>query len=188
MSEKLTKKSVARNYTFLAIMLGSMILGSVVGCVLPSGEGRGRQRPQVRRHRSEALGHPVHQHDVLHRGADGVCLHCRLHRHHAQPQAGRQDHGHHHSDLHRHRRHRRRHHDRADEDHSARAGPLERPGRRRGGRSHLHPGPDRELLHRGRLLRPAQPQRHAASDRVLHPVRLRREPGPRPRQPRSPIC
>ena len=35
MSEKLTKKSVARNYTFLIIMLGSMILGSVVGAFFP---------------------------------------------------------------------------------------------------------------------------------------------------------
>mgnify|MGYP006939861810 CR=1 FL=1 len=35
MSEKLTKKSVARNYTFLIIMLGSMILGSVVGAFWP---------------------------------------------------------------------------------------------------------------------------------------------------------
>lgn len=35
MSEKLTKKSVARNYTFLAIMLGSMILGAVVGWLFP---------------------------------------------------------------------------------------------------------------------------------------------------------
>ena len=31
MSEKLTKKSVARNYAFLAVMLGSMILGAIVG-------------------------------------------------------------------------------------------------------------------------------------------------------------
>ena len=35
MSEKLTKKSVARNYAFLAVMLGSMILGSVVGWLFP---------------------------------------------------------------------------------------------------------------------------------------------------------
>lgn len=35
MSNKLTKKSVARNYAFLAIMLGSMILGSVVGWIFP---------------------------------------------------------------------------------------------------------------------------------------------------------
>ena len=43
--------------------------------------------------------------------------------------------------------------------------------------SHLHPGPDRELLHGERLLRPAQPQRHAAPDRLLHSVRLRRKSG-----------
>ena len=42
---------------------------------------------------------------------------------------------------------------------------------------HLHPGPDRELLHGERLLRPAQPQRHAAPDRLLHSVRLRRKSG-----------
>ena len=35
MSNKLTKKSVARNYAFLAVMLGSMILGSVVGWIFP---------------------------------------------------------------------------------------------------------------------------------------------------------
>ena len=35
MSEKLTKKSVARNYAFLAVMLGSMILGSIVGWIFP---------------------------------------------------------------------------------------------------------------------------------------------------------
>ena len=35
MSEKLTKKSVAHNYAFLAIMLGSMILGSIVGAIFP---------------------------------------------------------------------------------------------------------------------------------------------------------
>ena len=35
MSNKLTKKSVARNYAFLAIMLGSMVLGSVVGWIFP---------------------------------------------------------------------------------------------------------------------------------------------------------
>ena len=31
MSNQLNKKSVARNYAFLAIMLGSMIIGSLVG-------------------------------------------------------------------------------------------------------------------------------------------------------------
>ena len=35
MSNKLTKKSVARNYAFLVVMLGSMILGSVVGWCFP---------------------------------------------------------------------------------------------------------------------------------------------------------
>ena len=35
MSEKLTKESVARNYAFLAVMLGSMILGSIVGWIFP---------------------------------------------------------------------------------------------------------------------------------------------------------
>ena len=35
MSNKLTKKSVARNYAFLAVMLGSMVLGSVVGWIFP---------------------------------------------------------------------------------------------------------------------------------------------------------
>ena len=35
MSNKLTKKSVARNYAFLAVMLGSMVLGSVVGWICP---------------------------------------------------------------------------------------------------------------------------------------------------------
>ena len=32
---QLNKKSVARNYAFLAVMLGSMILGSVVGWIFP---------------------------------------------------------------------------------------------------------------------------------------------------------
>ena len=35
MSTDLNKKSVARNYAFLAIMLGSMILGAVVGWFSP---------------------------------------------------------------------------------------------------------------------------------------------------------
>ena len=35
MSNQLSKKSVARNYMFLGIMLGSMILGSVVGAIWP---------------------------------------------------------------------------------------------------------------------------------------------------------
>ena len=35
MSEKLTKKSVAHNYAFRAIMLVSMILGSIVGAIFP---------------------------------------------------------------------------------------------------------------------------------------------------------
>ena len=35
MSNQLNKKSVARNYAFLAIMLGSMILGSIVGWMWP---------------------------------------------------------------------------------------------------------------------------------------------------------
>ena len=35
MSTQLNKKSVARNYAFLAVMLGSMILGAVVGWIFP---------------------------------------------------------------------------------------------------------------------------------------------------------
>ena len=35
MSTQLSKKSVARNYAFLAVMLGSMILGSIVGWIFP---------------------------------------------------------------------------------------------------------------------------------------------------------
>ena len=35
MSTQLNKKSVARNYVFLAVMLGSMILGSIVGWIFP---------------------------------------------------------------------------------------------------------------------------------------------------------
>ena len=35
MSQKLTKQSVAHNYAFLAVMLGSMILGSIVGAIFP---------------------------------------------------------------------------------------------------------------------------------------------------------
>ena len=35
MSNQLNKKSVARNYAFLAIMLGSMIIGSLVGWFFP---------------------------------------------------------------------------------------------------------------------------------------------------------
>ena len=35
MSNQLSKKSVARNYVFLGIMLASMILGSVVGWIFP---------------------------------------------------------------------------------------------------------------------------------------------------------
>ena len=35
MSTQLNKKSVARNYAFLAVMLGSMILGSIVGWIFP---------------------------------------------------------------------------------------------------------------------------------------------------------
>ena len=35
MSNQLNKKSVARNYVFLGIMLASMILGSVVGWIFP---------------------------------------------------------------------------------------------------------------------------------------------------------
>ena len=32
MSTQLSKKSVARNYAFLAVMLGAMILGSIAPC------------------------------------------------------------------------------------------------------------------------------------------------------------
>ena len=35
MSTQLNKKSVARNYAFLAVMLGAMILGSIVGWIFP---------------------------------------------------------------------------------------------------------------------------------------------------------
>ena len=35
MSTQLNKKSVARNYAFLAVMLGSMVLGSIVGWIFP---------------------------------------------------------------------------------------------------------------------------------------------------------
>ena len=35
MSTQLSKKSVARNYAFLAVMLGAMILGSIVGAIFP---------------------------------------------------------------------------------------------------------------------------------------------------------
>lgn len=35
MSTDLNKKSVARNYAFLAVMLGSMILGAIVGWFFP---------------------------------------------------------------------------------------------------------------------------------------------------------
>ncbi len=35
MSNQLSKKSVARNYAFLAVMLGSMILGAIVGWIFP---------------------------------------------------------------------------------------------------------------------------------------------------------
>ena len=35
MSTQLSKKSVARNYAFLAVMLGAMILGSIVGWIFP---------------------------------------------------------------------------------------------------------------------------------------------------------
>ena len=35
MSHSLSKKSVARNYAFLAVMLGSMILGAIVGRIFP---------------------------------------------------------------------------------------------------------------------------------------------------------
>ena len=35
MSHSLSKKSVARNYAFLAVMLGSMILGAIVGWIFP---------------------------------------------------------------------------------------------------------------------------------------------------------
>ena len=41
MSSQLTKKSVARNYAFLAIMLGSMILGAVVGWIYDPKEPMG---------------------------------------------------------------------------------------------------------------------------------------------------
>lgn len=36
MSNKLDKKSVAKNYAFLAIMLGAMILGAIVGWIFPN--------------------------------------------------------------------------------------------------------------------------------------------------------
>ena len=35
MSNQLSKKSVARNYAFLAIMLGGMVLGAIVGWIWP---------------------------------------------------------------------------------------------------------------------------------------------------------
>ena len=47
MSNQLSKKSVARNYAFLAIMLGGMVLGAIVGWIWPQ-EGHpaetGRER------------------------------------------------------------------------------------------------------------------------------------------------
>ena len=118
------------------------------GLDLPPGTGCGRQRHQRRRHGAGTSGHPVPEHDVLHRGAHGVFVHCRVCGHHEEPQTGRQDHGHHRADLRHHRRHRCRHHDRHYEDLPPGAGALEQPDRGRGGGSHLHPGPDRELLHR----------------------------------------
>ena len=35
MSNQLNKKSVARNYVFLGIMLASMILGAITGWIFP---------------------------------------------------------------------------------------------------------------------------------------------------------
>jgi len=38
MSKKLTKKSIAQNYGFMAIMLGAMILGTIVGFIFPTSD------------------------------------------------------------------------------------------------------------------------------------------------------
>ena len=71
--------------------------------------------------------------------------------------------------------HRRVHHVRADAHCAPGADPLaECPGRRAGGVRHDIPD-DRQLFHRRGLRQPAEPQGHAAADRLLPAIRLRRE-------------
>ena len=97
------------------------------GLDLPPGAGCGGERHQRRRHGAGTSGHPVPEYDVLHRGAHGVFVHCRVCGYHEEPQTGRQDHGHHRADLRHHRRHRCSHHDRHYEDLPPGSGALDQP-------------------------------------------------------------
>lgn len=72
MSTQLSKKSVARNYAFLAVMLGAMILGSIVGWIFPQELDAEGNVISAGRHGAGTSGHPVPEYDVLHRGAHGV--------------------------------------------------------------------------------------------------------------------
>ena len=110
MSTQLSKKSVARNYAFLAVMLGAMILGSIVGWILPQ--------------ELDAEGNVISAGATVLEPLGTLFLNmmfcivvpmvfasiCRVCGHHEEPQTGRQDHGHHRADLRHHRRHRCRHH------------------------------------------------------------------------------
>lgn len=153
MSEKLTKKSVAHNYAFLAIMLGSMILGSIVGAIFPQVK-EGDEVVKAGATVLKPLGTLFINMmfcivvPMVFSSIAGSIATMR-----SRP-AGRQDHGHHHFDLRHHGCHCRYHHDRADEADSPGAGTLEQSGRGRGGRSHFHSGSDRQLLHRQRLFFP----------------------------------
>ncbi len=179
MSEKLTKKSVAHNYAFLAVMLGSMILGSIVGAIFPQVK-EGDEVVKAGATVLKPLGTLFINMmfcivvPMVFSSIAGSIATMRSRR-----RAGKI------------------------------MGttiltfvitgaiaatimivlmklipPVLEPwsdlAGRRGGQPHLHPRPDRELLHRQRLLRSAQPQRHAAFDRVLCALRLWCESGPRP--------
>lgn len=86
MSTQLSKKSVARNYAFLAVMLGAMILGSIVGWIFPQELDAEGNVISAGRHGAGTSGHPVPEYDVLHRGAHGVFVHCRVCGYHEEPQ------------------------------------------------------------------------------------------------------
>ena len=72
------KKSVAKNYRFMAIMIGSMILGAIVGWIWPAFGNK-----------ISFLGTVFIKHDVLYRGASGVRVHLRRRGQYGKPQACR---------------------------------------------------------------------------------------------------
>ena len=62
----LDKNTIKKNYAFLALMIGRMVLGAIVGMLFPSF--------------GQTVGNCIYQYDVLRCGAAGVCIHRRVYR------------------------------------------------------------------------------------------------------------